>query len=128
MESTWILIRMGEPLNQKWFQSNVTSLVWLLELFLRWLVPAPLISIHTRFQSTNCYIYKITHIIQTPILSMQYLKTCVKLQAICQEKVTKIVVYHRLIAKFPKHFYIFSSSCLCNFCKGTTATECIWCR
>ena len=44
----------------------------------------PLISVHMRFQSSNCYIYKTTYIIQTPILSNQYLKICIKLQAICQ--------------------------------------------
>ena len=30
----------------------------------------PLISIHMRFQSPNCYIYKTRYIIQAPILSI----------------------------------------------------------
>ena len=40
----------------------------------------PLISIHMRFQNPNWYIYKTTYIIETPILSIQYIKICIKLQ------------------------------------------------
>ena len=44
----------------------------------------PLISIHVRFQSPNCYLYKTKYIIDALILSIQYLKLCTNLQTICQ--------------------------------------------
>ena len=40
----------------------------------------PLINIHVRFRSTNWYIYETTYILETPILSIQYIKMCIKLQ------------------------------------------------
>ena len=56
----------------------------------------------------------------------QHTKICIKLQV--QQKVSKIIIFHRFIIKISESLYICLSSCLGNFVKGQTTTECIWCR
>ena len=56
----------------------------------------------------------------------QHTKICIKLQV--QQKVSKIIIFHRFIIKISESLYICLSSCLGNFVKGQTTTECIWCQ